>query len=490
MQKVTISIAVLCISFHLLADNSLQKRNLPKEFSLSEKRFTVTDRVWPAKVGDADVCLWADDKMAAVTFALDDGDAPEIKWWLYQMESRGWRMTWHMIVGYADRNFSTNMFGSWADYRGISARGHEVSSHTMNHGHCSDPAPPYSCPIDTALDTAKSSCCDINYEYGQAKKEIHDSLGGSQGLTMAYSGHQVYQPYVHAGDTTWYLTYAHDPAVAAKYYIACRGVTGRPNIVNRISYTNTSCGVADDTAWIDRIIKLDPSNAYYWRGWNVSMWHNIKDSNLTIKYFNYINKRETDLWVDTYVNVAKYGEERDTKTLTVTKVTADTILFAVADSMNDTLFDFPLTVKVHIDSTWEGVSAVQGGKAVTASVVEHGGSRYALVKAVPDRGEVVLSKGPLTRTSSKIKKKPLLELLKVVPVFKEHSVSVRFVIPRSQKIVLSVYTAAGRHVERLAQGYFTAGEHTRSCNISGTGIYLINLSAKDFCESKQLVVIK
>ena len=58
--------------------------------------------------------------------------------------------------------------------------------------------------------------------------------------------------------------------------------------------------------------------------------------------------------------------------------------------MDDALFDEPLTLKVRLPGDWRGVRAAQGGKAVAASFVEHEGAPYALVDAVPDRGEIVL----------------------------------------------------------------------------------------------------
>lgn len=393
MVRLATSLMGIAFCLGIYAQDPLQKLNLPKQFSDNNgiDRFTITDRVWPESVGAADVCLWPDDKMAAVSFAIDDGDAANIDWWLEQMESRGWRMTWNMIVDYANRRFSTQTFGSWDDYRRIFARGHEVASHTYTHGHCSDPAAPYFCPIDTSLDTSKTSCCNIDNEYSRSQQDVRDSISGDPCLTMAYSGHDPYQPYVHAGDTTWYLSYAHNPSVAANYYIACRGTTGRPNKANRISYLSTYCGVADDTSWIENIITRNPNEWRFWRGWNIALWHGIVDTNVHKEYFNFIKRHEADLWVATFVDAAKYGEERDTKTLTVTEVTARHITFTVIDSMKDSSFDFPLTVKVRINNAWNTVFASQNGHSVAAAIIEHNGNRYALVKAVPDRGAVELA---------------------------------------------------------------------------------------------------
>jgi len=59
--------------------------------------------------------------------------------------------------------------------------------------------------------------------------------------------------------------------------------------------------------------------------------------------------------------------------------------------MDDKLFDFPLTVKVRLPEAWTAVAAVQGDKPVEAKIVEHEGGKFALVKAVPDRGAVTLT---------------------------------------------------------------------------------------------------
>ncbi|MBN1127482.1 MAG: polysaccharide deacetylase family protein, partial [Chitinispirillaceae bacterium] len=398
MSRTVMFLAASVISCPVFALDPLQRPNLPYEFSESnseDPRFTVTDRVWPASVGEADVCLWPDDKMAAVSFTLDDGDAANIDWWLDQMESRGWRMSWFMITDYANRGFSIDAYGSWDDYRYIHGRGHEVSSHTFTHGYCSSPAAPYSCPIDTTLDTSRTTCCTADKEYFQSQKDIRDSIPGNQCLTLAYSGHDPYQAWEHGGGTTWFYSYEHDPSIAASYYIAARGTTGRPNKVNRTSYMNTYCGTMDDTAWIDYLIDRTDDELQFWRGWNVALWHGIEDTVVHKKYFDYIKQREADLWVARYVDAAKYGQERDTKKLTVTGVTLEHLTFAVTDSMNDAVFDYPLTVKVRIDNAWESVAAIQNGQPVAVTIVEHYGDKYALVKAVPDRGEVVLARASL-----------------------------------------------------------------------------------------------
>ena len=104
----------------------------------------------------------------------------------------------------------------------------------------------------------------------------------------------------------------------------------------------------------------------------------------------HLASKKDQIWVGLFRDVACYGMERDTARLDVTKNTADEIRFSLSDDMDDTLFAYPLTIKVRLPDAWTGVAATQGGTSVEARIVEHQGGRFALVKAMPDRGEVRL----------------------------------------------------------------------------------------------------
>ena len=87
------------------------------------------------------------------------------------------------------------------------------------------------------------------------------------------------------------------------------------------------------------------------------------------------------LWIARFDDVMKYGQERDTATVKSERK-GDTLVVSVTDRMDDTLFDYPLTVKVRLPDAWK---SVKGGRFIT-----HDGKPYALVDIVPDRQPVVL----------------------------------------------------------------------------------------------------
>ena len=88
-----------------------------------------------------------------------------------------------------------------------------------------------------------------------------------------------------------------------------------------------------------------------------------------------------------------YGQERDTATLTVEAADATHLLFTLTDRMNDQ-YTYPLTVKVHIPDAWTKIVAKQKDKVIDSSIIEHDAAHFALVKAVPNQGQVTLTPAP------------------------------------------------------------------------------------------------
>ncbi|MDQ3813458.1 MAG: hypothetical protein M3347_05850, partial [Armatimonadota bacterium] len=135
---------------------------------------------------------------------------------------------------------------------------------------------------------------------------------------------------------------------------------------------------------------LVPESRYY-RGWAVLLYHLVKDKAEAQRFLDFYKTNQKELWGATFGDVALYGQERDTAQLKVEENTATRIAFSLSDQMDDTRFNFPLTVKVRLPADWKGVITTQNGKAVEAKAVAHGGGRFALVQAVPDQGLVALT---------------------------------------------------------------------------------------------------
>jgi len=326
-------------------------------------RFELTDRVWPAKPGEAAVCLWADDKLAAASITIDDNWAPDHPWWIAMGEKTGFRFTWFVIT----ERVGGGLWGTWDDFRKLKTLGHDVQSHTVSH-------------LRGEL--------DIVAEYRDSKATLEKEIPDHRVIVLAYPGGKH--------------TVQNDPAVAARYYIAGRGTVGAPNQANRTDYLQTNSATINEEL-VNKILdkeQLKRGLYGYYRGWLCSHYHGVrygktdeeKQANAEKIAANlmYLKSKEADVWVGLFREVVLYGQQRDTATLKVAAADDKGIRFVLTDRMDDALYSFPLTVKVRVDNAWTTVAATQGDKPVEARLVEHEGGKFALVKAVPDRGEVTL----------------------------------------------------------------------------------------------------
>lgn len=351
---------ILCLAGSLAQDQN-QLLNLAE--APKTPRFPLTDRVWGANPGDASICLWADDKLAAVSFTVDDNPAADVAWWLETADQYGFKVTWFLITDRIEKNPSTRSSGTWKQWSEVITLGHDIQSHTVWHLH-----------------TELPEWTGIEDEYRLAGSHIETKIPGHLCECLAYPGG------ANKG--------LNDRNIAARYYIAARGAAGSPNPANQIDYLNTcamSKAVINDPAlpWADLNNLFKPGNMRY-RGWAVLLSHSLPDKSTMTPLLGFFAEHKDELWGGLFRDVAKYGQERDTATLKVDENTPLRIALTLTDRMLDSRFDYPLTVKVCLPSEWKNVKAAQNGQAVASRLVEHEGALYALVNAVPDRGQIIL----------------------------------------------------------------------------------------------------
>ena len=275
--------------------NTAVKTGENQLFSLSEKpkkpRFEITDRVWPQTVGEADISLWHDDKLAAFSFTIDDNQAPDVDWWLEQGKKYNFPFTWFLITERI--NDEPSFWGTWAQWREVLAAGHDVQSHTMTHLH-------------TELPQWKS----IEWEYGDSLKMLQENLPGHVTGSLAYPGGKNSK--------------LNKREVAAQLYRSARGTLGIINAANTIDYLNINGNSGMHLGegkgeWSNARNLLDPNryNGRQYRGWGVILIHkaNRQGSTAVFRFFGCQNRE--DVWVGLFNDVAKYGQERDTAMLQV-----------------------------------------------------------------------------------------------------------------------------------------------------------------------------
>ena len=367
-------LAVLPVLAFSQEDRSL--RNLPPVEKGQGPRVAVpADLVWPEKPGDADVCLWKDDKFAACSITIDDNCKPDHDWWLKLTEECGIKVTWFVITDGVVNKKNPGFAGTWADWQRLADAGHAIESHTTNHR--------------SAKKGEEIPEEDLRAMYGDSLKAINENITGHVASCIAYP----------SGD-------AHAD-IAKDYAIACRGVYGVPSAAGTINYLCTNKGAGGE-GYIDVILTGTTDKDPKWlagkkelrRGWNIVLYHFVhagrsdeeKEKNAAGAEAEVRNiaAHKDVIWVGRFPDVARYGQERDTAELKTVSVAADRIELSLADRMDDALFAYPLTVKVRLPDDWKTADATQAAAAAPCRVVEHDGAHFALVDAVPDRGAILL----------------------------------------------------------------------------------------------------
>ena len=111
-------------------------------------------------------------------------------------------------------------------------------------------------------------------------------------------------------------------------------------------------------------------------------------------FSHYIQPLRDDrsLWCATYRVINRYAQERDSATLTVTQNGQNGFSVSIHDMMDDTVYTQALTVKIMVDETWKGVTAVNAeGEAVHAELVTYDEGTFLYVDVVPDTGAVIVT---------------------------------------------------------------------------------------------------
>lgn len=329
------------------------------------------DISWPKNPGEAEICLWKDDKYAAASITIDDNWMPNHQWWLDICSNHDIRVTWFVVAGGMDgKNKRFN--GTWQDYRKLVAAGHDVQSHTIEHFG----------PKDRAADEK------YRQQYAGSIKLIETNIPGHRCLALAYP--------MGAGN--------HD--IASEYFIAARGTHGAPSSSFGMDYMNTSVGNGSEDA-INSILGRPVAgpkwmgNPAYRRGWIQPLYHGAHDmskgampaaaANKTRAQIENLVKNRDLIWIDLYVKVAKYAQERDSATLRSISSDSSTIQLALTDLMRDDIFNQPLTIKVRLPDAWTTVKAIQGEAGIPASFVMHDGKPFALVEGIPDHGNITIT---------------------------------------------------------------------------------------------------
>ena len=340
---------------------NFQRLNL-KQIPESDRFVRPMNKVWPNNPGEVNISLWEDDKFAAVSITIDDNIQPDHEWWVEMGDKYDWKFTWFIIVNRLLENSNNAFFGSWPEFQVLSDQGHDVQSHTMTHQTNDDLRPEQ----------------EMIVEYRDSLASIQQKIINNNPISFAWPSGKF------------------NRSIASLFATSGRGTTGAPNKPERTDYLNVSSISDLRKDHLDAILFGTSGiswmgNNRYKRGWLSSHFHLLKDRATMQVKLDYLYQQSHDLWVGLYKDIALYGQERDTATIIVETNNPSMLSIDLSDEMDDELFNYPLTLKVKLYSHWNNVDAVQNGKDLDLIILNHGGEKFALIKARPDKGVITVT---------------------------------------------------------------------------------------------------
>jgi O-glycosyl hydrolase len=304
-----------------------------------------------------EVGTWRGFKSAAITFSLDDGCAKQLPVALPLFNQYNFNVTLFTV---------TNWVSSWSALQSAANQGHEIGSHTVTH-----------------LTLSTASTADQTAELTNSQNIINTNITTQKCRTIAY-------PNCTGGTES----------LCSQYYIAGRTCSGSINSntpSNFYALSSFICGSEGTVATLSDFT-AKASAAASSNGWCVYLIHGIDDdggysplsSTILSQSLAYFNTNSSTYWVSTFYNVARYIKERNDVSVTVTSSTTNSISLTMTDNLDNTIYNYPLTLRRALPTGWTSAIVTQNGSAVSSSIVTNGSTSSIMFDVVPDAGAIVL----------------------------------------------------------------------------------------------------
>jgi len=305
-----------------------------------------------------EIATWYGFRQAAVCYTFDDGCANQFAKARPMFDTAGFPMTLFTV---------TNWASNWPVLKAMAGHGHEVASHAVTHPNF-----------------GQISAEQQDTELAKSKSVIEQQIGYPC-LTHAY-------PYcVKAIDS-----------IVRKYYISARGCQGYIEKSTPDDYYNVSSIIVGNLGAVKSYADFKNyfQQAARQGGWLVFLIHGIDNdggyspipSAELQKSLLYLTPRTAKYWVTTFKAATLYSRERNAASVTLLAANNDQYTLNVTDSLPDSVYHQPLTLRCPLPATWPSAVVKQNQQGVFSRIVQRDTAVFIEFDIVPDAGEIVIMK--------------------------------------------------------------------------------------------------
>ncbi len=406
-----------------------------------------------------EVATWSGFRSAAISYTFDDNCSYQLTKAVPMFNAFGFKLTLFVVPAWGP---------NWAGLVKADSAGHEIASHTVDHANL-----------------ANLTKAQQEPELKNSQDQINAHIPGKKTVTFAY-------PNCGVGNDT----------LVAKYYFAARGCQGfiegrTPG--NFMNISSLICG-AQGQVQTSADFRARADDAAKSKGWCVYLLHGLDDdggysalpSDTLRKSLEYLTMNPDKFWVAPFGTVAKYVKERNAISLTEVVAQGDSLIVEFIDTLDNALFNYPLTVRRPLPSGWSSAVVKQAGLPVPSSIVTVNTVQYVVFDVVPD-ADIVLSKSEATDVGETALGTPASFVLhQNYPNPFNPATTISFSLPVRSVVSLRIFDMTGKEVATIASGELPAGTHTRQWNADGipSGVYFTRLQTGTFSDTKKLLLIR
>ena len=342
--------------------HSMHNKNFYKVWTMNYKYLSIAlalggSMVWAQT---AEIGTWSGFRKAAASFTFDDGAPSHVSDAGPTFKKYGYKATFNLVTGWNP---------NWSGFQGLADEGHEIASHSDQHGN----------PMG-------------NGEISSSKSTINGKIKQKFGLvTLAYPNctvpneQQVLQNYIVGRICNGSWKGMNDemgkdgPSNWAQVPATMTGAEGQLKSTN------------DFTGRMQKVIQSNGWAAFLTHGFqgksNGSATYSPTDLNAIDGALKWAQQNDKDIWVAPMGHVAMYLKERKASKIEAQDGSAaNTMTFELKHSIADNIskYDYPLSIRVKSD--WAKVEVTQGDAKLESKV--DGG--YIYFDAVPNAGKIVV----------------------------------------------------------------------------------------------------
>ena len=302
---------------------------------------------------------WPENKSGAVSLTFDDGETSQYTLGVPALNARGLKGSFYIITEYAGVPLDAAAWNSW---RNAAVVGHEIGSHSKTH-----------------TDLTQLSPAQLQDEVVGSKVTIDAQITTQKTRSFVY-------PFGYFNSSVM--------SIVQDNYIAARGVNCTLND-EPFEFYNVS-GCTPDDLTLDIYALTDAAEQQ--RKWLVLYFHSLLGAiengwgsyeiGMFTTYLDYLQQK--NLWVGTFGSAVKYLKERSSATLSVYSSSSDQMVLSLSDSLDDSIYNQPLTLRSEVPSAWTTVKIEQGSGSIELPSILEGTTRAVYYNVLPDGGLITL----------------------------------------------------------------------------------------------------